>query len=111
MFSLPLPRHIPTLHDPEAFECVKEFRLLRCCGREMIAPSSVLQNPRQTHSFELGIDPQGILLPSPFIVFSVVISVGGWTCGGIVPEAVGIVTPRPLCDIAAIKVRFMPPCP
>jgi hypothetical protein len=37
---------MPGLHDPEAVESADEFRLLRCCGREMIAPSSSLHDPK-----------------------------------------------------------------
>src|SRR6266566_2366581 len=40
------PRNVSSWHYPEAFESKNKFCLLRCCGREMIAPSSSLHEPK-----------------------------------------------------------------
>src|SRR5713101_8065515 len=41
-------RDISCSYNPEAGESADEFRLLRCCGREMIALSSSLHDPKET---------------------------------------------------------------
>ncbi len=48
MFGLQPPRHIPTLHYPEAFEGTNEFRSLRCSGPVLLTASSSLHDPEQT---------------------------------------------------------------
>jgi hypothetical protein len=43
-------------HDPEAFESENKFRLLRCCGHDLLATSSSLHDPKRSLTVHRGIE-------------------------------------------------------